>query len=126
MARYVVTGASSGIGLEIALQLAAKGHGVIALGRDKERLADLARRNRAIDARVLDLRDRTAVAALGAELANADVIDGLINNAAIQHSVRLDDPHYGIDQIVSEVETNLVARSSCRDCCCRTRRHGLS
>lgn len=109
MARYVVTGASSGIGLEIALQLAAKGHGVVALGRDKQRLADLARRNRGIEARVLDLRDRVAVAALGAELAGTDVIDGLINNAAIQHNVRLDDRSYGVDEIVSEVETNLVA-----------------
>ncbi|MCY1740072.1 SDR family NAD(P)-dependent oxidoreductase [Ensifer sp. SL37] len=35
MARYVVTGASSGIGREIALQLAARGHDVLALGRDR-------------------------------------------------------------------------------------------
>lgn len=33
MARYVVTGPSSAIGLEIALHLADIGHGVIALGR---------------------------------------------------------------------------------------------
>ncbi|OOG70868.1 hypothetical protein B0E45_12680 [Sinorhizobium sp. A49] len=109
MARYVVTGASSGIGLEIALHLAAKGHSVVALGRDRERLRGLAHRDQRIEVRVLDLRDLVAVAALGAELAEADVIDGLINNAAIQHNVRLDEPHYGIDQIVAEVETNLIA-----------------
>ncbi|RDL48753.1 NADP-dependent 3-hydroxy acid dehydrogenase YdfG [Ensifer sp. M14] len=109
MARYVVTGASSGIGLEIALHLAAKGHSVVALGRDRERLRGLAHRDQRIEVRVLDLRDLVAVAALGAELAEADFIDGLINNAAIQHNVRLDEPHYGIDQIVAEVETNLIA-----------------
>jgi uncharacterized oxidoreductase len=109
MARYVVTGASSGIGLEIALHLAAKGHSVVALGRDRERLRGLAHRDQRIEVRVLDLRDLVAVAALGAELAEADVIDGLINNAAIQHNVRLDEPHFGIDQIVAEVETNLIA-----------------
>lgn len=109
MARYVVTGASSGIGLEIALHLAAKGHSVVALGRDRERLRGLAQRDQRIEVRVLDIRDKAAVAAFGAELAEADVIDGLVNNAAIQHNVRLDEPHYGIDQIVAEVETNLVA-----------------
>ncbi|WP_112817346.1 SDR family NAD(P)-dependent oxidoreductase [Ensifer sp.] len=109
MGRYVVTGASSGIGLEIALQLAAQGHGVIALGRDRERLRNLALRDRRIEVRVLDIRDRAAVAALAAELAGADVIDGLINNAAIQHNVRLDDRLYGADEIADEIETNLVA-----------------
>lgn len=109
MGRYVVTGASSGIGLEIALQLAAQGNGVIALGRDRERLRNLALRDRRIEVRVLDIRDRAAVAALAAELAGADVIDGLINNAAIQHNVRLDDQLYGADEIADEIETNLVA-----------------
>lgn len=38
-----------------------------------------------------------------------DPIDGLINNAAIQHNVRFDDPHYDAGQIADEVDTNLVA-----------------
>lgn len=108
MARYVVTGASSGIGREIALQLAARGHNVLALGRDRERLEDLTLRNRRIETRVLDLCDRAATIACGAKMAG-DPIDGLINNAAIQHNVRFDDPHYDAGQIADEVDTNLVA-----------------
>lgn len=109
MARYVVTGASSGIGREIALQLASKGHSIIALGRDRERLADLELRDRRIQTRALDLRDRAAVIACGTEMMARDTIDGLINNAAIQHNVRFDDPHYDVEQIAAEVETNLLA-----------------
>ncbi|HEV7306135.1 SDR family NAD(P)-dependent oxidoreductase [Ensifer sp.] len=109
MARYVVTGASSGIGREIALQLASAGYDVIAVGRDRERLEDLALRDRRIETFALDLRDRAALIAWASELADDDVTDGLINNAAIQHNVRFDDPGYGIDEIASEVETNLLA-----------------
>lgn len=39
----IVTGASSGIGRALALALAASGHGVIATGRDQQRLDDLVR-----------------------------------------------------------------------------------
>ena len=108
MARYVVTGASSGIGRGIALQLAARGHDVVALGRDRERLEDLALRNRRIETRVVDLRDRAATIACGSALAG-DPIDGLINNAAIQHNVRFDDPYYDVEHIADEVDTNLLA-----------------
>lgn len=109
MAHYVVTGASSGIGREIALQLASKGHSIVALGRDRERLEDLELRDRRIQTRALDLRDRAAVIACGIEMMAGDTIDGLINNAAIQHNVRFDDPHYDGEQIAAEVETNLLA-----------------
>ncbi|HEV7320074.1 MAG TPA: SDR family NAD(P)-dependent oxidoreductase [Ensifer sp.] len=109
MARYVVTGASSGIGREIALQLAFGGHSVIALGRDRHRLEELALQNRRIETHALDVRDRDGLIAWTSELAKSEAIDGLINNAAIQHNIRFDDPRYGIDEIVAEVETNLLA-----------------
>src|ERR687883_909022 len=40
---FLVTGASSGIGVEIARQLAARGHGVTLTARRKDRLEELAR-----------------------------------------------------------------------------------
>jgi uncharacterized oxidoreductase len=107
MARYVVTGASSGIGREIALQLARGGHDVVALGRDIIRLDELILQGIAVHA--FDLCDRAALEAFAMEMKEQGPIDGLINNAAIQHNVRFDDPGYGIDQIAAEVETNLVA-----------------
>jgi short-subunit dehydrogenase len=109
MARYVVTGASSGIGREIALQLARAGHDVVALGRDRTRLDALKRQHQRIETYAIDLCDRAAIAAFAAEVKEDGPIDGLINNAAIQHSVRFDDPGYDIEQIAAEVETNLVA-----------------
>lgn len=66
-------------------------------------------RDRRIQTRALDLRDRAAVIACGTEMMARDTIDGLINNAAIQHNVRFDDPHYDVEQIAAEVETNLLA-----------------
>ena len=39
--RYVVTGASSGMGRQVAIELAEAGAEVLAIGRNKERLADV-------------------------------------------------------------------------------------
>lgn len=109
MVRYVVTGASSGIGREIALQLARAGHDMVALGRDQARLDGLKRQHQRIETYAIDLCDRAAVAAFAAEMKEGGPVDGVINNAAIQHNVRFDDPGYRIEQISAEVETNLVA-----------------
>lgn len=57
--------------------------------------------------RVLDIRDRAAVAALAAERVEADVIDGLINNAALQHNLRLDQPRYSVGEIVQYKDTSV-------------------
>jgi NAD(P)-dependent dehydrogenase (short-subunit alcohol dehydrogenase family) len=106
---YVVTGASSGIGREVTLQLAAAGHRVIAVGRDEGRLRDLAGEGTGIVPRVLDLCDRAAVVAFARGLAEAGHIDGLINNAAVQHNSRFDSADLGPEAIAAEVETNLIA-----------------
>ncbi len=39
--KIIITGASSGIGFEVAIQLAAKGHEIIALARSKDKLQNL-------------------------------------------------------------------------------------
>jgi uncharacterized protein len=61
----LVTGASSGIGREIARQLAARGTHIVAVARDEERLADLARE-------VAEARDDVEVEVLPADLADPD------------------------------------------------------
>ncbi|MCA0340167.1 MAG: SDR family NAD(P)-dependent oxidoreductase [Proteobacteria bacterium] len=109
MGTYVVTGTSSGIGREIALQLALSGHRVVALGRDGERLRQLADANPRIEPHLLDLCDRAAVAAFAIKLRASRPVDGLINNAAIQHNIRFDDPACDPSAIAAEVETNLLA-----------------
>lgn len=83
----VVTGAGSGIGRELTLQLLAKGARVAAVGRSLHTLqqtARLAGEPERLSLHVASISDRAAVAALPAQvLARHGVVDGVINNAGI-------------------------------------------
>ncbi|MGP3707083.1 mycolate reductase [Gordonia paraffinivorans] len=86
-ARAVVTGASSGIGRELARVLAARGHSVILVARRGELLEELAvelRSNHdvAVEVRAVDLSDPARVEVLAAEFAGRE-ISILCNNAGI-------------------------------------------
>ncbi|QKT06902.1 SDR family oxidoreductase [Gordonia sp. X0973] len=85
--RAVVTGASSGIGMALARELAARGYGLIIVARRGEILENLAAQLReqhgtAVEVRAVDLSDPTAVAVLCGELAQREV-SILANNAGI-------------------------------------------
>jgi 3-hydroxybutyrate dehydrogenase len=77
--RAMVTGAASGIGTALARRLAADGAEVVAVDRDEDGLAALARDVSAVVPVRCDLSDLTAVDALPAE------VDVLVNNAGLQH-----------------------------------------
>ena len=82
----LVTGASSGIGEELARQLASRGHGVTLVARREERLHQLAAELRAHGVRAeslaCDLADRDARAALPGRVEELGLsIDVLVNNA---------------------------------------------
>lgn len=90
---YVISGATSGIGLSMAEQLAEKGAAVIGIGRSVERCCETERRLRSaypgaeIDYLVADLslqsEVRKAAAAVRAVLSQRGktALDGLVNNA---------------------------------------------
>src|SRR4051794_41247178 len=85
----VVTGASSGIGRRVALDLAARGATVTAVARRQDLLAEVEEEMRsqsaASSSRVCDVGDVTAYEALLAEIeGERGRIDVLINNAAIE------------------------------------------
>jgi 2-keto-3-deoxy-L-fuconate dehydrogenase len=70
----VITAAAQGIGRACALRFASEGATVWATDVNAEALERLSAENPAIHARVLNVRDPEAVAALSAELASVDVL----------------------------------------------------
>ncbi len=108
MATYIVTGASSGIGREIALKLARDGNEVIALGRNAGRLAEVARQQSGVVAMEIDLANTAAVMELAERLTHLKP-DGLINNAGVQWNVTFFDPEYTPQKIADEISANLTA-----------------
>lgn len=82
----VVTGASSGIGADLARELAARGHGVTLVARREDRLVELAREldNVRVEVIACDVADPDARAALFDEVQRRGLtVDILINNAGI-------------------------------------------
>ena len=81
----LVTGATSGIGREIALQLAELGWRVIAVGRDREGLAQLEEASALITPRAADLLTGDLAALV------PDRVDALVHAAGISPSTRVED-----------------------------------
>ncbi|TPW74594.1 SDR family NAD(P)-dependent oxidoreductase [Schumannella soli] len=81
----VVTGASSGIGRAFAERLAADGRPLIVVGRNRERLDELAERLQVdVEVVVADLADAADTGRLAALLAEREVAL-LVNNAGVAH-----------------------------------------
>lgn len=78
MSRILITGASTGFGRASAIELAARGHDVVATARDVATLSDLD----VADRLALDVTDQSSVDAVTAAAGSIDV---LVNNAGISH-----------------------------------------
>jgi short-subunit dehydrogenase len=94
----VITGASAGIGLEIARQLADEGAKLVLAARSAELLTQAAQECREKGAEVLtvptDVSDREQCQALiDAAIARFGRIDTLVNNAGISMHARFDELH---------------------------------
>lgn len=106
----IVTGATSGIGMELTRQLAIDGVQVIAIGRNTEALCALATRTGRVAIYTADLSAIDDVPALAARIISEHPDVGcLINNAGIQNNLRLDDASCNVSAIRHEVDVNLVA-----------------
>jgi NAD(P)-dependent dehydrogenase (short-subunit alcohol dehydrogenase family) len=110
----VVTGASSGIGRQLALDLATRGATVVGLARREALLADLRRGLQPTSPRsevyVCDVSD---VAALQARLADIEEthgrIDVLVNNAGIDMPTPVGDAPAGFEVFADVMATNYYA-----------------
>jgi len=78
----LITGASAGLGVEFARQLAKRGHALVLAARRKDRLDELARSLGKARAVAIDLSKANATAKLLADLqANGEQVEILVNNA---------------------------------------------
>ena len=130
MAKALITGASRGIGREIALALARAGHTVVAAMRNPSAcdLADIAKRESLlITLAELDVDDDASVARLFAsEAAAPDTLDILINNAGILTINAIEDE--SIAEMQAVMNTNFFGTVRCMKAVApamRARRSGL-
>lgn len=106
----LVTGASSGIGADIARELAARGHGVTLVARREERLRELAAELAAVRVEVLpcDLADEPARRRLVAAITELGLtVEVLVNNAGFGSAGRVDRLDHEME--VRMVRTNVEA-----------------
>lgn len=110
---YLVTGASDGIGLEIARQAAAEGGTVLMVARDEAKLRAAAATVPGAELAALDLSDADALEAFLAELdAKGYMPDVLVNNAGHGASGAFVDADWAKIDAMLRLNMNALARLS--------------
>ncbi len=103
----LITGGTSGIGLELARQLLGRGNTVIVTGRDQDRLGAARQALPGVHTFCSDVSDPKAIAALhAAMLSDFPALDTLVNNAGIMRNFKLNEER-GLEDVTREIEINL-------------------
>ncbi|WP_375380128.1 SDR family oxidoreductase [uncultured Sphingomonas sp.] len=103
----LITGGSSGIGLELAGQLLARGNVVIITGRDERALATAARRLPGLHTFRSDVSEAGDIRAVYESVtASFPALDTLVNNAGIMRIIRLAE-HRALEDVTQEIDIDL-------------------
>jgi len=114
----LITGASTGIGATYAKRFAARGHNLVLIARDKNRLDDLATQLReqhgvAVDVIQADLTQPSDLANVEARLRDDTTISVLVNNAgAAQSGIFIEQSIESVANLVALNTTALVRLAS--------------
>lgn len=110
--RLVITGASSGLGRELAITYAAPKIEMLLLGRNESRLHEAAARCRtlgaAVQAAVADVTDREAMSAVLQAFAAAGPVDLLVANAGVLRGPPSASELDGLEAAAEQISTNLL------------------
>jgi uncharacterized oxidoreductase len=103
----LITGGTSGIGLELAKQLLERGNTVIVTGRDQEKLDAAKRELPGIRTFKSDVSDPEAITTLhDSVVAQFPALDTLINNAGIMRNLNLNRTR-DLQDVTREIDINL-------------------
>ncbi len=103
----LITGGTSGIGLELAKQLLGRGNAVIVTGRDQDRLDAAAQTLPGLHTFRSDVSKPEAIAALYESIISGfPALDTLVNNAGIMRNLNLNDAR-DLTDVTREIEINL-------------------
>ena len=103
----LITGGTSGIGLELAKQLLGRGNTVIVTGRNKEKLDGAKQALPGVHTFESDVSDPKAIALLCDNvLAQFPALDTLVNNAGIMRNLNFNQDS-GLKDITREIDINL-------------------
>lgn len=109
--KVLITGASSGLGKELCLQLVNEGASVIGLARNEDKLNRL--RGHGIDTHVCDISNKDQVTCvLSSVLKTWENIDIVILNAGIKFSEGND---FSLEKILKTFQTNILGNLYCLD-----------
>ncbi len=103
----LITGGTSGIGLELAKQLLSRDNTVIVTGREQSRLDQAQRSLPGLHTLASDVSDPQAIPLLYSRVvASFPSLDVLVNNAGIMRKVSLDQER-ALDDVTREIDINL-------------------
>lgn len=105
----LITGGTSGLGLEFARQLLALGNTVLITGRDQARLDQARQQLPAVHTFRSDVSDPAAIEQLYALVTQRfPALNVLINNAGEMRKLNLNDPAVDLRDVTREVDINLA------------------